>query len=115
MKTIEDPDVIEAFEKHLREELDQIARLIEESREYRAPVVLDQQSVGRLSCMDAMQSQAMAQDITRRRQHRKVAIERALSRIRDGEFGYCVECGEPIAVRRLEIDPTFEACVRCAP
>ncbi|MGV2184017.1 TraR/DksA family transcriptional regulator [Rhizobium rhizogenes] len=115
MKTIEDPDVIEAFEKHLREELDQIARLIEESPEYRAPVVLDQQSVGRLSRMDAMQSQAMAQDITRRRQHRKVAIERALSRIRDGEFGYCVECGEPIAVRRLEIDPTFEACVRCAP
>lgn len=67
MKTIEDPDVREAFEKHLREELDQIARLIEESREYRAPVVLDQQSVGRLSRMDAMQSQAMAQDITRRR------------------------------------------------
>lgn len=115
MRTVEDPNVVEAFEQRLREELAETIRLIEESKEYRAPVELDQQSVGRLSRMDAMQQQAMAQDITRRRQHRKVSIERALSRIRDGEYGYCVECGEPIVVRRLEIDPTFETCVRCAP
>lgn len=115
MKTIEDADVIEAFKERLQSELDATIRLINESREYRAPVELDQQSVGRLSRMDAMQQQAMAQDITRRRQYRKIAIERALSRIRDGEFGYCAGCGEPIAVRRLEIDPTFEACVRCTP
>lgn len=109
MKTIEDTAVIEAFEKRLKVELDETIRLIDESREFRAPVELDQQSVGRLSRMDAMQQQAMAQDINRRRQHRKIAIEQALSRIRDGEFG------EPIAVRRLEVDPTFVACVRCAP
>lgn len=115
MRTIVDPDVVKAFEQRLREGLAETIRLIEESKEYRAPVELDQQSVGRLLRMDAMQQQAMAQDITRRRQHRKVSIERALSRIRDGEYGYCVECGEPIAVRRLEIDPTFETCVRCAP
>lgn len=115
MKTIEDPDIIETFRKRLEAELLETIRLMEESREYRAPVELDQQSVGRLSRVDAMQQQAMAQDINRRRQHRKVAIERALARIRDGEFGYCAECGEPIAVRRLEIDPTFEVCVRCAP
>ncbi len=115
MKTIEDANVIEAFKERLHSELNETIRMIEESREYRAPVELDQQSVGRLSRMDSMQQQAMAQDITRRRQHRKLAIERALSRIRDGEFGYCAGCGEPIAVRRLEIDPTFEACVRCAP
>jgi DnaK suppressor protein len=115
MKTIEDEEVVRAFEQRLREELGETIRLIEDSKEYRAPVELDQQSVGRLSRMDAMQQQAMAQDITRRRQQRKVAIERALSRIRDGEYGYCADCGEPIAVRRLEIDPTFERCVRCAP
>jgi DnaK suppressor protein len=114
MKTIEDPAVVEVFKARLEHELIETVRLIDESREYRAPVELDQQSVGRLSRMDAMQQQAMSQDLNRRRQHRKIAIERALSRIRDGEFGYCVGCGEPIAVRRLDIDPTFEACVRCA-
>lgn len=115
MNTIEDPAVVEAFKERLTAELDETIRLIDESREFRAPVELDQQSVGRLSRMDAMQQQAMAQDINRRRQHRKIAIEQALSRIRDGEFGYCTECGEPMAVRRLEIDPTFVACVRCSP
>lgn len=115
MKTIEDAEVVREFEQRLRQELDETVRLIEESKEYRAPVELDQQSVGRLSRMDAMQQQAMAQNLTRRRQERKVALERTLSRIRDGEFGYCVECGEPIAVRRLEIDPTFKTCVRCTP
>ncbi|HEV7434759.1 MAG TPA: TraR/DksA C4-type zinc finger protein, partial [Pseudorhizobium sp.] len=96
-------------------ELTETVALIEESGEYRAPVELDQQSVGRLSRMDAMQQQEMAKNLTRRRQHRRVAIEMALSRIRDGDYGYCTACGEPIAVRRLEIDPTFEQCVRCAP
>ncbi|MGH6761603.1 MAG: TraR/DksA family transcriptional regulator [Phyllobacterium sp.] len=115
MKTIEDAEVVQAFEQRIRQELAETVQLIDESKEYRAPVELDQQSVGRLSRMDAMQQQAMAQNLTRRRQQRKVALERALSRIRDQEFGYCVECSEPIAVRRLGIDPTFQTCVRCAP
>lgn len=113
-KTIEDPDIIKAFGQRIRSELAEIVRLIDESKDYRAPVELDQQSVGRLSRMDAMQQQAMAHDLTRRRQKRKVALERTMSKIRDGEFGYCSECGEPIAVRRLEIDPTFQTCVRCS-
>lgn len=79
MRTIVDPDVVKAFEQRLREGLAETIRLIEESKEYRAPVELDQQSVGRLLRMDAMQQQAMAQDITRRRQHRKVSIERAVA------------------------------------
>lgn len=58
MKTIEDPDVVELFKNRLEHELVETVRLIDESREYRAPVELDQQSVGRLSRMDAMQSQA---------------------------------------------------------
>ncbi|HEV7434684.1 MAG TPA: TraR/DksA C4-type zinc finger protein [Pseudorhizobium sp.] len=115
MRTIEDPGIVEELEARLRTELTETVALIEESGEYRAPVELDQQSVGRLSRMDAMQQQEMAKTLTRRRQHRKVAIEMALSRIRDGDYGYCTACGEPIAVRRLEIDPTFEQCVRCAP
>jgi DnaK suppressor protein len=31
-----------------------------------------------------------------------------------GEFGECAECGEPIAERRLEVDPTALLCVSCA-
>jgi len=79
-----------------------------------APVELDQQSVGRLSRMDAMQAQAMAQAYERRLKAQKVRIEHALTRLAAGEYGYCTECGEEIGMRRLDIDPAAHRCVRCA-
>lgn len=80
----------------------------------RAPVVLDQQSVGRLSRMDAMQAQSMAAAIEDRRRRRSAQIELALRRVADGEFGYCEECGEFIGEKRLAIDPIARRCVGCA-
>ena len=51
------------------------------SNEARGTVELDQQSVGRLSRMDAMQQQAMAEEVERKRQLDLVRIDRALRRI----------------------------------
>ena len=84
------------------------------SAEDRATVTLDQQSVGRLSRMDALQRQAMAQATARRRQGREARIAAALSRIDAGEFGYCTDCGEEIGWKRLRLDPTLPTCVTCA-
>ena len=86
----------------------------EDSAEWRAPVELDQQSVGRLSRMDAMQQQAMSDAEARRRQTDLNRIEAALARIEEGEFGWCLECGEAIALKRLEVDPMATLCVGCA-
>lgn len=80
----------------------------------RAPVELDQTSVGRLSRMDAMQQQAMAAAQARRRAARLRALEAALRRIEADEFGWCEECGQAIPEKRLEIDPTASRCVPCA-
>ena len=82
--------------------------------EGRSPVALDQQSVGRLSRMDALQQQAMsrASEAARRRDLQRV--ETAMRRLRDGEYGYCETCGEPIADGRLAVDPMAERCVDCA-
>ena len=52
----------------------------------RAPVTLDQESVGRLSRIDAMQVQAMALAQERRRKNERLAIDAALARIEEGEF-----------------------------
>ena len=79
-----------------------------------APVELDQVAVGRLSRMDAMQQQAMAQAAERARRRDLVRIEMAERRIAEGEYGFCEECGEEIPAERLEIDPMAERCVRCA-
>lgn len=93
------------------------AELDEEDRagaEGRAPVTLQQDSVGRLSRMDAMQQQAMAQAQERRRMAERKRIAAALERLEEGEWGYCLTCGEEIAEKRLEHDPSVATCVRCA-
>ncbi|WP_028584502.1 TraR/DksA family transcriptional regulator [Desulfogranum mediterraneum] len=86
----------------------------EANRECTQPVALDQSSVGRLSRMDAIQSQAMAQETSRRRGVELVRIEAALERMDEDEFGYCALCDEEIDLRRLSIDPANPFCVSCA-
>lgn len=63
----------------------------------RAPVELDQESVGRLSRIDAMQVQAMALAQQRRRRIEHASIDAALRRTDEGEFGCCLRCGDDIA------------------
>ncbi|OOZ37889.1 TraR/DksA family transcriptional regulator [Solemya velesiana gill symbiont] len=79
-----------------------------------ATVELDQTRVGRLSCMDALQAQAMSKENQRRREQELKRIAGALSRINEGEYGYCVSCGETIAEKRLEFDPAAPLCIECA-
>jgi RNA polymerase-binding transcription factor len=40
-------------------------------------------------------------------------IERALARMADGSYGYCVTCGDRIPVARLEVIPWADQCVKC--
>lgn len=80
----------------------------------KATVELDQQSVGRLSRMDALQNQAMAQATGARRTAKRQRLVAALKRMDDGEFGYCEECGDEIAEARLRLDPAATRCVDCA-
>lgn len=87
---------------------------IENAAESAAPVELDQQVQGRLSRMDAIQGQAMAQATIERRRVEIAQIEAAFSRMEEDEFGYCVECGEEIAEKRLELNPAIARCVDCA-
>ena len=41
-------------------------------------------------------------------------IEAALQRMDEGEFGYCVSCGEEIAAERLDVVPYTPFCRNCA-
>lgn len=88
--------------------------LMDESIEDSKPVELDQTRVGRLSRMEAMQEQAMAIEVAHRRHIQMLRIDAALQRIEEGEFGYCVICGEDIEKERLAIDPAVHSCVVCA-
>ena len=100
--------------QRLEQERAELLALSEAAADERRPVTLDQQSVGRVSRMDAMQVQAMAQTVEARRRARLPLIEAALRRLDTGDYGYCTDCGERIPARRLAIDPTIARCVDCA-
>ena len=102
------------FRPRLEETLAKLMAERDATAEGRAPVQLDQQSVGRLSRMDAMQMQQMALAADRQRNGQIGRIRNALDRMARGEFGYCVACGNDIPDARLEADPSVHLCVACA-
>jgi len=104
---------MEAYRKRIQEEMEELRALSDGSREGRAPVELDQQSVGRLSRMDAMQQQSMDLAREERRRQRLAILAAALRRMDEDEFGYCLSCGDDIAVARLRADPAATLCVDC--
>lgn len=97
--------------------LDELRRLQEagvQADASAATVMLDQSSVGRLSRMDAMQQQAMAQGMRERLALRKRKLEAALARLDTGRYGLCCECGATLETERLNADPAAVFCADCA-
>lgn len=78
------------------------------------PVELDQSGMGRLSRMDAMQTQAMALEAQSRRKLNLQKIDSALLRIEKKTYGLCVRCKQEIGQARLEFDPAVLLCIKCA-
>lgn len=108
------PDELGRLTRHLHARRAELLALGESTRSSRAPVTLDQSSVGRLSRMEAIQGQQMAPKAERRRQREIERIDAALARLVADEYGWCANCGEPIGLARLTIDPTTPCCIHCA-
>ncbi|MTI17635.1 TraR/DksA family transcriptional regulator [Rhodobacteraceae bacterium RKSG542] len=106
-----DHSAIEADLKRRKKELEELSEI---SKDARSTVTLDQQSVGRLSRMDALQQQAMAEANERQRLLQIQRIESALTRLAEDEYGYCLDCGDDIAEERLQVDPAALYCFICA-
>jgi DnaK suppressor protein len=100
-------------QKILLDEQKNLTDLRRQLKEACAPVELDQQAVGRLSRMDALQKQNMELATEQRRQQRLHIIDAALKRIDAGDFGFCVICDEAISPQRLAFDPAVACCVTC--
>ena len=105
---------VENYRRVLTSRRAELLTLIEAASDSAAPVELDQQVQGRLSRMDALQGQAMAQASNERRKLEIAQIDAALGRMDHGDYGYCVECGDEIAPKRLELNPAIARCLECA-
>jgi len=107
-------DTLEAFRQQLEDLQRELLALEQVGQEAAQTVELDQTRVGRLSRMDALQSQAMSVEAQRRRRLELQLIDAALRRIDDGSYGECPHCGEPIALKRLQVNPMATLCLKCA-
>lgn len=92
----------------------ELEELIALARQGNAAVELDQTRLGRLSRIDALQKQAMSQEVARRRKLELARIKSALTRIEEDDFGYCITCGEAIEPERLDLNPSLPQCSKCA-
>jgi len=102
------------FRRRLEDRRAELLRHKQETETSRQAVELDQTSVGRVSRIDAIQFQEMALATDRQRGVELSRIAAALQRLDDGCYGECISCGEMIAVRRLEADPSTPLCIGCA-
>jgi DnaK suppressor protein len=103
-----------AYRALLLERRDQLGETAKSTADGAAVVELDQARMGRLSRMDAMQSQAMSAEIQRRNERELKAITAALARMEDEEYGECLRCGEEITDARLRANPVATLCIDCA-
>ncbi len=108
-----DSGKLEHFKKQLEEMEVELSAAVEGKAEATAPVTLDT-SIGRLSRMDAIQSQQMALGLKARQQQSLLRVRNALKAVADGTYGQCRRCKGPIAIERLEAQPDAVVCVKCA-
>ncbi len=99
-------ELLEAQKQTLEQQLQQVEANTQ-------PVTLDQQSVGRVSRIDAIQQQQMAVANRQQLMQQFNAINTSLKRLQTDEYGFCLECGEPIGFARLQVQPYAPYCLAC--
>lgn len=70
-------------------------------------------AIGRISRMEAIQVQQMAQASRRTARRRLLQVAAALQRVSADMYGECAECGDDIGYRRLKARPESPFCVQC--
>ncbi len=103
----------EKLRSHILEQIEVLKQDITAFKASSQPVSPDN-AIGRLTRMEAMNSQSINEASLRKARINLAGMERALNLIDDEDFGICAECGEAIPFKRLMIVPETRMCVACA-
>ncbi len=91
----------------------QLEKELAESSDRTDTVDLDQ-PIGRISRVDALQQQKMAQ-AQRQRLRGRMSLVRVMLKVADeGDYGDCRRCSEAIGYERLKAQPEAPLCLACA-
>ena len=71
-------------------------------------------SLGRISRMDAINNKSVAEAAMRNKQKKLTQMKIALGKIDEESFGQCSQCKQAIQSARLIYMPESTLCVRCA-
>ena len=71
-------------------------------------------SIGRVSRMDAINNKSVAEAALRQARARLINLENSLKAIEKDNYGLCNRCGKEIQIKRLILMPESIYCVRCS-
>lgn len=107
-------DQIAMVRDELLRALNKLERSLKISGESARPRDLEQDTVGRLSRIDAIQNAGLTANLEERERQQLRQVVDALRRIEEGTFGACNGCGGPIPFERLLVFPETLACTACS-
>ena len=108
------PEQVDTIRTELLRTLTKLERSLKISGESARPRDLEQDTVGRLSRIDALQTQGLTKTLAERERAQLAHVVDALRRIEEGSYGSCNACGGPIPFERLLVFPETRACTTCA-
>ncbi len=100
------------FELMIQEEIQKTIVLISSLEDITKPISPDN-SIGRLSRMEAINEKSINEENLRQNKIRLQQLQAALRRVESEDFGYCKECEEEIPLKRMELLPESIYCVSC--
>lgn len=108
------PQERETIREDLLRTLTRLERSLKASDGAARPRDLEQDTVGRLSRIEALQTQGLTQTLAERDRAQLAQVVAALRRLEEGKYGACNACGGPIPLPRLMVFPETLACQACA-
>lgn len=87
--------------------------LVRDIRVHAAELAIDEgerDPIDQVQCMNRRDDAAV---MLRRLSRTLSDVDKALCALSEGRYGACVECAEPISLKRLEIIPWASCCVGC--
>ena len=103
---------LEGFQERLSAAKEAIDALLTQTEADSRPVDLDL-PIGRLTRIDAIQMQAMAQMNRFQLDIRRQQVDGALEALEAGRYGQCRSCKGPIDLERLQVLPESPFCLAC--
>ena len=103
----------ELLRKRLAQKIERMKAKVADFEEMSAPVS-PENSIGRISRMDAINNKAIYESALREAKKELNDLEYAFSHVDSEDFGLCRKCKGEIDIRRLMIMPGSPFCQRCA-